>query len=240
MTTRICKNSASRELVARATARIVIDMSHSRSSSRSSKRTSGYSVHVSQRSASERRAGYTLIELMIVVAITGVLAAIAIPAFRGWINRSRTSEAAAFLGVIKLRQAAYRGEFGQYAGFGNSVGALTFVPGGIAMMNGGAELAFPRPPGQPEAAPFFAIGASPDGLVRFGYAIVAGSPLQASGAAGGENLTNPPYSLPPAELDFYFIAHATTDLDDNGTAMIVECTSFSRDLWSSATAKGWE
>jgi len=241
MTTRICKNSASRELVARATARIVIGMSHPRSSSRSSKRTSGY---VSQRTVNERRAGYTLIEMMIVVAITGVLAAIAIPAFRGWINRSRSSEAAAFLGVIKLRQAAYRGEFGQYAGFGSDVGGMNgaFVPHNATRMRGGAQYPFP-PVGPPGAltppSPFWAIGASPDGPVRFGYGIVAGTPLQATGGGTGTNLPTV-YGLPASELDFYFIAQATTDLDDNGTAMIVECTSFARDIWSSANAKGWE
>ncbi len=46
-----------------------------------------------------RKRGFTLIEMMIVVAILGVLAAIAIPAFTKYIRRSKTTEA-----VMNLRK----------------------------------------------------------------------------------------------------------------------------------------
>lgn len=48
--------------------------------------------------------GFTLIELMIVVAILGILAAIAIPAFLRYIKRTKTSEAA--LNVRKMFDGA--------------------------------------------------------------------------------------------------------------------------------------
>ncbi|MBO6938635.1 MAG: prepilin-type N-terminal cleavage/methylation domain-containing protein [Deltaproteobacteria bacterium] len=51
--------------------------------------------------------GFTLIELMIVVAIIGVLAAIAIPAFLNYVKRSKTSEAPANLKALFTGAATY-------------------------------------------------------------------------------------------------------------------------------------
>ena len=56
-------------------------------------------VHTTQRSlrGPMRHAGFTLIELMITVAIVSILAAVAYPSYRDYIERSRQSEAQALL-----------------------------------------------------------------------------------------------------------------------------------------------
>src|SRR5258708_4045191 len=66
------------------------------------------------RGRSRPRPGFTLMELMTVVAIVGILSAVAIPTFSDYIYKSRTSEATEFLGVIRLREESYRAEFGVY------------------------------------------------------------------------------------------------------------------------------
>ena len=62
------------------------------------------------------RKGFTLIELMIVVAIIGILAAIAIPNFLRFQAKSKQSEAKTNLGGIFTAEVSY---FGEHNFFGN-------------------------------------------------------------------------------------------------------------------------
>ncbi len=64
--------------------------------------------------AFRKQEGFTLIELMIVVAIIGILAAIAIPNFLQYQMKSRQSEAKTNLGAIKTSEVSWQGERGCY------------------------------------------------------------------------------------------------------------------------------
>ena len=56
--------------------------------------------------------GFTLIELMIVVAIIGILAALAVPAYQDYTIRSKVSEAASLSGAAKTAVDVYYSETG--------------------------------------------------------------------------------------------------------------------------------
>jgi type IV pilus assembly protein PilA len=78
--------------------------------------------------------GFTLIELMIVVAIIGILAAIAIPAYQNYTIRSQISEGATLADGVKVAMQDYYAQHGTWptsltasdAAFGlNFAGAMT-------------------------------------------------------------------------------------------------------------------
>ncbi len=72
--------------------------------------------------------GFTLIELMIVVAIIGVLAVVAGTAYRRYMDSGRTAEAMSMLGEIRAKEEAYRAEFSSYAGWSTSESTSQSLP----------------------------------------------------------------------------------------------------------------
>ena len=115
-----------------------------------------------------RKGGFTLIELMIVVAIIGILAAIAIPNFLRFQLKAKSSEGKTNLAAIRTAEESYYSEFGVYvsadltpAAFGKNQ-KIEFNNS----LTNGADAGFDR------------LGWAPEGYVFFNYGIGYNSPLK--------------------------------------------------------------
>jgi type IV pilus assembly protein PilA len=80
--------------------------------------------------------GFTLIELMIVVAIIGILAAIAVPNFLRYQAKSRQAEAKSNLGAIYTALEAFRAEYGSYT---TDLAVMGWFPAGTPRYNYGFD-----------------------------------------------------------------------------------------------------
>jgi type IV pilus assembly protein PilA len=137
--------------------------------------------------------GFTLIELMIVVAIIGILAAIAIPNFLRFQAKSKQSEAKGNLGGIFTAEIAYQGERNFFGNFSEIAWAptgttrYTYISGDFGAPNAN-QLAW----------------------------VAAGNPASVTDNAGFV----PPYTPPittPARTDNTFLIVAVGNVDTDAT-----------------------
>ncbi len=115
-----------------------------------------------------RNSGFTLVELMIVVAIVGILAVVALFGYRAIIASSKGAEPRQVLGSIRLAQEAYKAETGSYADIGD--GSTLCPSTGVTGKKWGWD---PACAGS-TTNKWSMLTVNPDGPVMFGYATEAG------------------------------------------------------------------
>lgn len=72
-----------------------------------------------------REAGFTLVEIMVAVAILGILAAIALPAYQGYVTKARRSDATTTLSRVMQEQERFRSLSSTYASALTSLSGVT-------------------------------------------------------------------------------------------------------------------
>ncbi|MBI2389722.1 MAG: prepilin-type N-terminal cleavage/methylation domain-containing protein [Deltaproteobacteria bacterium] len=174
------------------------------------------------RNRDDRTAGFTLVELMITVAIIGVLALLATVGYARFIRTSKTAEATSMLGAIKGAQETYRAEYLRYLDV--SAGSLdNFYPAGVPS---DSKVAWNPAAcaGTPVCNGFMQLNVHADSAVYYRYSTVAE-------AATGAVVTRDGRTFGVAN-DPWFIARARGDLNGDGVVSSYWTSSFSTTILS--------
>ena len=150
----------------------------------------------------DRQAGFTLLEIMTVVALIGVLAAIALPSFTRESRKAKgDSEVAAFFGEFKIREEQYAVENGAYLSTGGSETATYPATVSATAQTLGTL---------PTAWQTLKVR-TPESTARCGYVVIAGTKTDTAGTLASTSFAY----TPPAKNWFYVLAHC--NLDSNST-----------------------
>jgi prepilin-type N-terminal cleavage/methylation domain-containing protein len=169
-----------------------------------------------------REAGFTLVELMITVAIIGVLAVLATVGYARWTRTAKTGEATSMIAAIKGAQESYRAEALRYLDVSNS-SINTYYP-----TSPPSDQKVSWDPksctGTPVCDGFRVLAVQADSAVYYRYSTIAG-------AADGTAHTVDGRTFPVAN-DPWYVVKAQGDLNVNGKLSQFWGSSYDGLVWS--------
>jgi type IV pilus assembly protein PilA len=165
--------------------------------------------------------GFTLAELLTVVAMIGVLAAIAVAFVGKYVRSARTAEALAMVQSIRAAEASYRAENRRYLSTGATL--TDYYP---AQTPDPMKRAFYQNGSAEKDRRWNMLHPTVAGPVRFGYSVIAGD---SGDAVPVPNIQNPPNFATPTGP--FFVIQAAGDTDGNQQYCMVVATSFSPETY---------
>jgi type II secretory pathway pseudopilin PulG len=124
-----------------------------------------------------RARGVTIIEAMIVVLIVGVLAMLAVVAYRRWVRTSYVAEAQDMVGNIRSAEEAFASENGVYLDVSGCLGANCsyplVAPSNVKTAWGGACGSCPNVKSDGTPITWASLNVSSGAPVIFGYSVIA-------------------------------------------------------------------
>src|SRR5262245_50905056 len=168
--------------------------------------------------ARQGSAGFTLVELMAVVTITGILATLGIVMVKNHVNAAKSSRALVGVQAIRVAEEQYKAQGGQYLGCSSAVSPKWYpveVPGKTSYDW--------RQSGHPDWACWQRLGIPRTSSPQFGYLVNAGRP----GDAYRPLLTTTDPTLPTPATDLWYVIQVKGDVDGDGTFMQGVAASYS-------------
>ncbi len=166
-----------------------------------------------------RQRGFTMVELLAVVAMVGILSALAIVGYRRYLNSAHTADAKAVIGSIRVAQESYRAET---LGYLNASSSLTDwypkAPDGLRHPWKNTSHA--------RYAQWAMLNPATDSHTTFGFAVVAGGP--------GDTIpdlttaSKPTWTVP---TEPWYVIQAAGDADDDGVFSMLAASSFNGEVY---------
>jgi type IV pilus assembly protein PilA len=163
--------------------------------------------------------GFTMVELLAVVAMVGILAAIAMVGYQRYLNASKTGDAKAIIGAIRIGQENYRAE------------TLRFLPISANLTDyypaqpDGKRRHFHNP-SHGKYTEWMMLNVPTDSPTTFGFAVVAGGPGEAMPVPSTQE--KPTW---PTTTESWYVIQAAGDQNNNGVQSLLLSSSLTGEIY---------